>query len=71
MTVEKGKKTKWTTMAIRKGTMDNLNSLATYEHRTAGEMVAVMTRVYIEKLSAELTMSVDEVKTFLDNYVRD
>ena len=27
--------TKWTTMAIRKPVMDNVNLLANYEHRTA------------------------------------
>ena len=38
--------TKWTTMAIRKPVMDNVNLLANYEHRTAGEMVAFMMRGY-------------------------
>jgi len=40
--------TKWTTMAIRKNTMDKVNEMANYEHRTAGEMVSVMLRLYNE-----------------------
>ena len=63
--------TKWTTMAIRKPIMDNVNLLANYEHRTAGEMVAFMMRGYQEKAAKDMDMTVDELKTFLTNYERD
>ena len=63
--------TKWTTMAIRKPVMDNVNLLANYKHRTAGEMVAVMIRGYQQKVAKDMDMSVDELKTFLTNYERD
>ena len=63
--------TKWTTMAIRKGVMDSLNLLANYEHRTAGEMVAVMMRGYQERVAKDMDLTVDELKTFLTNYERD
>jgi|TARA_X000001388_G_C2215637_1_gene117095 hypothetical protein len=63
--------TKWTTMAIRRGVMDSLNLLANYEHRTAGEMVAVMMRGYQENVAKDMDMTVDELKTFLNNYERD
>ncbi len=41
---ENKESTKWTTMAIRKNTYDRLGLMANYEHRTVGEMVAVMLR---------------------------
>tara|TARA_R100000935_G_scaffold10039_1_gene20061 strand:- start:13152 stop:13385 length:234 start_codon:yes stop_codon:yes gene_type:complete len=63
--------TKWTTMAIRKNTMDKVNEMANYEHRTAGEMVSVMLRLYNEKMCKELNLSANELKTFLQNYERD
>jgi hypothetical protein len=51
--------------------MDSLNLLANYEHRTAGEMVAVMMRGYQENVAKDMDMTVDELKTFLNNYERD
>ena len=71
MKTKQDKETKWTTMAIRKGVMDGLNLLANYEHRTAGEMVAVMMRDYQERVAKDMDMTVEELKTFLSNYERD
>ena len=55
--------TKWTTMAIRKNTMDKVNEMANYEHRTAGEMVSVMLRLYNEKMCKELNLSANELRS--------
>tara|TARA_R100000773_G_C4159945_1_gene78248 strand:- start:11 stop:256 length:246 start_codon:yes stop_codon:yes gene_type:complete len=64
-------KTKWTTMAIRNATRDKLDLLAHYEHRTAGEMVAVMMRDYYSKIGKELKMNEKELSKFLITYKRD
>ena len=64
-------KTMWTTMAIRKSTYDRLKLMADYEHRTGGEMVAVMMRDYYDKVAKNLHMPIDELMEFLDKYERD
>lgn len=63
--------TKWTTMAIRKATSEKLNLVAHYEHRTAGEMVAIMTRFYLNKIGKELKMDDKQLHKFLTTYKRD
>ncbi len=61
---------KWTTMAIRKGTMDNLNLLSNFQHRTAGETVAVLMRYYFDNKARELNIAPDELKLMIKNYER-
>ena len=58
-------KTMWTTMAIRKSTYDRLKLMADYEHRTGGEMVAVMMRDYYDKVAKNLHMTIGELMEFL------
>ena len=60
--------TKWSTIAIRKDTMDILNLLCKYERRTSGQMVAILMRDYFERTSQELGITVEEYKLKLENY---
>ena len=68
---ENKESTKWTTMAIRKNPYDRLGLMANYEHRTVGEMVAVMLRGYYELIAKDMNMTTKELVEFLNKYERD